>query len=80
MRRSIPLSLALAVALAGCSATAQRQIAAERQCTREAGPAPGAGFMVFGLLGAAMQMSQPDWQDWARGVADCKRERLAAQE
>lgn len=78
MRFSIPLSLAVGAALAGCSATAQRQIAAERACTQEAGPAPGNGLPLLGLLGAAIQVSQPAWQTWARGVADCKRQRLAS--
>lgn len=70
--------LALAWALAGCSAAAHHEMAVTIQCRQEAGPAPGQGLIILGLLGSAMQMSDPTWQAWERGVQRCKRQRLAA--
>ena len=43
----------------------------EQQCRDEAGPEPGYLLHGFGLVGAMIQESQPDWAAWDARRAAC---------
>jgi hypothetical protein len=65
MRRA--LILAGALSLAGCGAGYEHA----RVCRRDAGPEPYAWGKAFGLVGALVMVSTPEYQAWARDVDGC---------
>lgn len=56
--------------VSGC-ATFAHNYNIEMTCRNEAGPEPGAGYQLFGLAGAAVEESQPDWQAWDQRRQAC---------
>ncbi|HTC10239.1 MAG TPA: hypothetical protein VK726_15830 [Acetobacteraceae bacterium] len=53
--------------LTGCGQAYHDRMA----CRQEAGAEPYTGANFFGLIGAIVKVSQPEWQDWNQRVADC---------
>jgi hypothetical protein len=80
MRRSIiRIARALAVVcLLGTSSCGQ-EFHTQYECRMEAGPEPGVGLLLFGLVGGLAMASMPDHQEWQREVDACVKERHALQ-
>lgn len=63
--------LVLLVLLAGCASQT------EMACREEAGPKPDRYADALGLLGAAIQNSDPNWIDWQHKVNQCVADKEA---
>lgn len=65
--------LLLALSLSGCGQGYQIRMA----CRQEAGPEPGQIGMAFGLIGALVMESRPEWQAWNDQVGECVTRKTA---
>jgi hypothetical protein len=77
--RTVALLLAVA-GLAGCATqtgTFEQRFAIRRQCRESAGPEPYAGANLFGMVGAVVKTSQPEWKEWASRLEDCTKRKTA---
>jgi hypothetical protein len=67
MRQRVLVIIAALVGLSACTARGQ----AMWDCQHEVGPAPNSGLGAFGLVGAAAQISTPEYQAWNNAVSAC---------
>lgn len=63
--------LFLGLALAGLVGCSGPEHARRMACRDGAGPQPYAAAGAFGLIGALVQLSSPEYQAWAKRVDDC---------